>query len=272
MKTKIKTKAKRTPADSANTSLYKLVPNMMTIAALIAGMTSIQYAIDERWERAVLAIVIAAFIDAFDGAAARLLNASSRLGAELDSLSDFLCFGVAPATILYLWILQDAGKIGWITALAFAIAAALRLARFNAEDKESLASKPKPTKKSKAKKTGASGYFKGVPAPTSAGMTILPMILSFQFMDIALIEKIVTDYRYVAAWMILFAILMVSRIPTLSTKHIKLGPKLIVPVLALFGLMIAGLIHATWITLTIMGIVYGLSLPLAAMLSLKDRT
>ena len=250
-------KQKTPPVKTPKLAIYKLVPNMMTLAALIAGMTSIQYAIDERWERAVIAIVIAAFIDAFDGAAARLLNASSRLGAELDSLSDFLCFGVAPATIMYLWLLNDAEKFGWMTVLAFAIAAALRLARYNAEDK--LAMSEDSTKKS--------SYFKGVPSPTAAGMAILPMIISFEYADNPEIMGYITNTHYVSAWLILFAVLMVSHLPTFSSKNIRLHPALVIPVLALFALMIMGLIQETWFTLMIMGAVYAASIPLATIFS-----
>ena len=258
----VERKVKSKTSQSSSLALHKLVPNMMTIAALIAGMTAIQYAIDERWERAVIAIVIAAFLDAFDGAAARLFNATSRLGAELDSLSDFLCFGVAPATIMYLWLLADAGKFGWITALVFTVAVALRLARFNAEEKivnENAPDSKKPM------------FFKGVPAPTGAGMSLLPMIVSFEYMSFDIVQKFVTTPTYVSIWMLFFAVLMVSHIPTFSTKNVKLHPKLVVPVLALFGLMIVGLLHATWLTLTALGMLYALSVPFAYFTFLKVK-
>lgn len=258
---------KRTKA-AENTSpkrmaIQKLVPNMMTLAALTAGMTSIQYAIDERWERAVIAIVIAAFLDAFDGAAARVLNATSRLGAELDTLSDFLCFGIAPATIMYLWLLQDAGRVGWIVAVVFAIAVALRLARYNAEDKDEN-KKLIPAAKNQQ-------FFTGVPAPTGAGMAILPLILSFQFADAGWLNRLITTPDFVAIWMFLFAGLMISRLPTFSSKQIDLPAKMVVPLLAVFGLLIAGLIHATWITLTLMGVIYGLSIPLAVLTAYRQK-
>jgi|AntRauTorckE6833_2_1112554.scaffolds.fasta_scaffold21912_2 CDP-diacylglycerol--serine O-phosphatidyltransferase len=259
MRKKAVAKTKTSPKQMA---LQKLVPNMMTLAALTAGMTSIQYAIDERWERAVIAIVIAAFIDAFDGAAARVLNATSRLGAELDTLSDFLCFGIAPATIMYLWLLQDAGKVGWIVAVVFAIAAALRLARYNVEDKDE--------NKNLVPEAKSSRFFTGVPSPTAGGMALLPLILSFQFSDIAMVNRFVTTPDFVAIWMSLFAILMVSRLPTFSSKQVQLPSQMVVPMLAVFGLMIAGLIHATWITLTLMGVVYGLSIPLAVLLAYRQ--
>ena len=245
---------------NARMSLYRLVPNMMTLAAMTAGMTSIQYAIQGSWDKAVIAIIIAGFIDGFDGAIARLLSASSKLGAELDTLSDFLCFGVAPATIMYLWLLQDAGRIGWIVAVVFAIATALRLARYNVEDKD----KNKKLTSAAQKKT----YFTGVPSPTGAGMAMLPLIMSLQFAeDGSKFEAFTTSPEYVALWMLLFAVLMVSRVPTFSTKQLRLHPKMAVPLLAAFGLLIAGLIHATWITLIFMCSVYAISIPLAIYVS-----
>ncbi len=247
------------------TSFHKLVPNMMTIAAMCAGMSAMQFAIASRWEAAILAIVIAAFIDAFDGAAARLLNASSKLGAELDSLSDFLCFGVAPAMVLHLWSLHDGGRWGWIVALAFAIAVALRLARFNAMTKEENGEEAKQ------------GFFKGVPAPTGAGMAILPMIISFQIessnSNDAMLSflNILQSPIFVGAWMLLFAGLMVSRLPTFSTKQIHLPPKMVIPALAVFGLFVAGLINAPWPTLTLMGIGYGILIPISVFFAYKTE-
>ncbi len=260
-------KRKKHSDDSVNgrMSIYRLVPNMLTLAALTAGMTSIQYAIQGRWENAVIAIVIAGFIDGFDGAVARLMNASSKLGAELDTLSDFLCFGVAPATIMYLWLLQDAGKIGWIVAVVFAIAVALRLARYNVEDKEA----EKRESAADKKKT----HFTGVPSPTGAGMAMLPLIMSLQFAeDGHKFDAFMTSPEYVALWMLLFAVLMVSRIPTFSTKQVRLHPKMAVPLLGAFGLLIAGLIHATWITLIFMCTVYAISIPIASYVTYhKDK-
>ena len=111
--------------------LHKLLPNLLTLMALAAGMSAIQFAVRGMWEQAAFAVVVAAVLDSLDGATARLIKASSDFGAQLDSLSDFLSFGVAPAFILYIWVLDDAGKVGWIAVLVFAIATALRLARFN---------------------------------------------------------------------------------------------------------------------------------------------
>ena len=249
--------------DSKKLSLTRLVPNMLTLAALTAGMTSIQYAIQGRWDDALIAIVIAAFIDALDGAVARALKASSKLGAELDTLSDFLCFGVAPATVMYLWLLEDAGRIGWIVAVVFAIAGALRLARYNAEDK----AKPKI-----AADKSHSTYFTGVPAPMGAGMALLPLIMSLQFAENgSRFDAFTASPEYVALWMLLFAVLMVSRIPTFSTKQVRFHPKMAVPLLGAFGLLIAGLIHATWLTLILMGAVYAISIPAASYFAYRSE-
>ena len=247
------------PVQTTAQPFHKLVPNMVTICALCTGLTSIQFAINERWEAAVIAIVIAAFLDAFDGAVARLLNAQSQLGAELDTLSDFLCFGVAPALVLYLWSLQDIGRFGWMVCLIFAVASALRLARFNAMNKEG-------DEESTADSL-LDSYFVGIPAPTGAGMTILPLILSFlvQDTDYASQAEFLHSPYFVGAWALIFGALMVSRVPSFSTKQLKLPPKMVVPLLAVFGLMIAGLINAPWPTLALMGLIYALSIPAASL-------
>jgi CDP-diacylglycerol--serine O-phosphatidyltransferase len=228
--------------------LHKMIPNMITLTAMAAGMTGINFAIAGKWEKAVLAIVVAAFMDAFDGAAARLLKAQSKLGAELDSFSDFLCFGVAPAIIVFLWSLHDWARWGWPVALIFAMAVALRLSRFNiiAEDRDP----NDPLGK----------YFTGVPSPTGAGLCLLPMIVSFQ-MDAA-DAHLVSHPKVVALWTLVVAAMMVSNIPTFSSKQIRVPYKWKFPVLALFGVFIVGLINETWVTLTLMGVVYLFLLPL----------
>ncbi len=244
-------------------SIHKFIPNMITIAALCAGLTGIQFAIAGRWDDAVLAIVIAAFLDGFDGAAARLLKASSKLGAELDSLSDFLCFGVAPPLILHLWSLHDFGRIGWIVALVFTIACALRLARFNANMKsDEEEEKSEITKK---------GYFEGVPAPVGAGMALLPMIISFQLDKTGAFHQILSSPIVIGIWTLIIAGLMVSRIPTFSTKQVKLPQKFAIPLLACFGLLAAGLINAPWPTLTLMGVIYAGLIPIILYTAYKSK-
>lgn len=223
--------------------LKKLIPNMITLTSMVCGLTAIQEAIGADWANAAILIVIAAILDSIDGAIARLLNATSKFGAELDSLADFLSFGVAPATVMYLWILNDAGKIGWIAALVFAIAAALRLARFNATADE-------------REETPEWGryFFSGVPAPAGAGLALLPLILYMQLnMDLS-------HYGFasplIGLWTLMIAALMVSRIPTFSTKQVRLPALGTIPTLAIGGLILAMLVHALWMTLSAVILLY----------------
>lgn len=240
-------KSKKEETGVATMGLHRLIPNLMTLMALAAGLTAIQYAWDSNWERAVLAILVAVVLDTLDGAVARLLKATSEFGAQLDSLSDFLAFGVAPSIILYSWILQDSGKIGWMAMLIFAAACALRLARFNVSQKELPAWKK--------------GFFSGVPAPAGAGLALLPLIIWIQ--EPRFFEQFAFASPLVGLWTILIAGLMVSRIPTFSTKGFHLPPKFAMPALAFAALVIAALVHAPWQTLTIAAIFYMAAIPFA---------
>lgn len=232
----------------ATVAITRLIPNLLTLTALAAGLTAIQLSLDSYWDRAVIAIVIAAMLDALDGAVARLLKATSEFGAQLDSLSDFLAFGVAPAIILHTWVLEEAGKIGWIALLVFPAASALRLARFNV----SQGAKPPAWKK---------GFFAGAPAPAGAGLALLPLIIWLQFPDF--FEQFAYANPLVGLWVILIGGLMVSRIPTWSTKMIKLPAKMAMPMLAFAALVMAALIQAPWPTLTVLGLCYMAHIPFA---------
>jgi CDP-diacylglycerol--serine O-phosphatidyltransferase len=235
-------------------SLHKLIPNMITLAALASGMSSVKFAIAERWELAVIAVIAAMFMDGFDGAAARLLKASSKLGAELDSLSDFVSFGVAPAIVVYLWSLQGIGRWGWFICLVYAIALGLRLARFNVMKEEDDAP-DNPLNK----------YFTGVPAPVDALLCLLPMIVSFALDDHGTPGAWLRAPEVTGLWMLVTAGLAVSHIPTFSSKQVKVPWSMRVPALGLFGLMVAGLINDPWPTLTLIGAVYLALLPLSAL-------
>lgn len=228
--------------------LNRLIPNLMTLTAMAAGLAAIQFAWDNAWEKAVLAIMVAAILDALDGATARLLKATSEFGAQLDSLSDFLAFGVAPAIILYSWILEESGKVGWIAMIVFAAASALRLARFNATQ----------TKLPDWKKK----FFSGIPAPAGAGLALLPLIIWFQFPS-DLFNEMRFASPLVGLWTILIAGIMVSRIPTFSTKMIRLPEKLGMPALAFAALLMAALFHAPWQTLTVTSLFYIGMIPFA---------
>jgi CDP-diacylglycerol--serine O-phosphatidyltransferase len=221
--------------------ISRMIPNLLTLCALAAGLTAIQVSLDSNWDRAVVLIVVAAFLDALDGAVARLLKATSDFGAQLDSLSDFLAFGIAPSIILYTWVLQEAGKTGWIAMLVFSAASALRLARYNVSQNN----KPAPWKR---------GFFSGVPAPAGAGLALLPLIVWLQFPEF--FAQIAFANPLVGLWVIFVGALMVSRIPTWSTKQLKLPAKMAMPMLAFAALVMAALIHAPWQTLSIMAVLY----------------
>ncbi len=244
------------PERSGPIGLHRMIPNLLTLMALAAGMSAIQFAIHSRWEMSVLAIVAAAILDSMDGATARLIKATSDFGAQLDSLSDFLSFGVAPAFVLYLWVLGDAGRIGWIATLILAMACALRLARFNVMQMHA-AQRP----------AWARGFFAGVPAPAGAGLALVPMFLWFMAEDWFPGRHVFADLSsgtpLIALWTIFVAGLMVSRIPTFSTKQIKIPPRMAMPVLALAGLLIAALIHAPWPTLVAISALYIAMIPIS---------
>jgi len=226
--------------------LRRFLPNFLTLCALSAGLLSIQRAINGQWDHAVLLITFSAIVDTMDGALARLLRATSKFGAELDSLSDFLCFGIAPAFVLYLWTLHQAGPIGWIAVLIFAMCSALRLARFNTMSEID----PRPV--------WARKFFMGVPAPCGAGLILLPLIVQLQFPQLS---NMPSWTPLIGVWVILVGGLMVSKLPTLSTKQFKLPAVSTVPLLIVAVLFLAALIHMPWATLMVMGTMYALSIP-----------
>ena len=227
-------------------TMNRLLPNVLTMLALCSGMTAIRFAIEERWESAVVAIIIAAILDALDGRTARLLNGQSKFGAELDSLSDVVSFGVAPAMIVYLWSLKVSPSFGWVAALAFSVCMALRLARFNSK----LGENDLPAY--------AYNYFTGVPAPAGASVLLLPMVLDF------LVGPHVVDHPIIISlWTGIVALLLVSPMPTFSGKGLRVPHNMIVPVLALVGLLAAALVSAPWLTLLLVGLGYLASIPLS---------
>jgi CDP-diacylglycerol--serine O-phosphatidyltransferase len=222
-----------------------LLPNMLTVLALCAGLTSIRFALNENWPLAVTAILVAAVFDGLDGRLARLLKGTSKFGAELDSLSDFVCFGVAPGIVLYRWSLSEIGGIGWVLVLAFAVCCALRLARFNT----ALSDQNLPS--------WASNFFIGVPAPAAAGLVVLPLVVSFQGA-----EAFFRSPAIVAIFVVAVAFLMVSRIPTYSFKKMRVPREYILIVLIVVGLLAAVIWSYPWATLTLFGVLYIVAIPL----------
>ena len=202
-------------------SVNRMLPNVLTVLALCAGMTAIRFAISGDFPYAVFAIIVAGIFDGLDGRLARLLKSTSRFGAELDSLSDFISFGVAPAAVLYLWTMAALHSIGWAIVLFFAVCCALRLARFNTQ----LAAEPPPW---------AANFFSGAPAPAGAGLVMLPMFASFEWGDW------ITRSPYLnAVWITGIALLMVSTIPTVSLKRIRIPHDFVIPTLLGIGVMTA---------------------------------
>lgn len=225
-------------------SLHKLAPNVITVGALAAGLTAIRFAFEGRWQLAVTAILVAGVLDALDGRMARLLKSASDFGAELDSLSDVIAFGVAPAVVIYLWALNIGTGPGWIAALFFTVCCALRLARFNTS-----MNKLPPY---------AYNYFTGVPAPAGAALAILPMVISFEVGD-----GVVRHPMVAGSWLVVVGALMVSRLPTYSFKKSKVPQDYVLFVLVAAGLLVAGLAGAPWRTLIAVGVLYLCTLPFA---------
>ena len=198
--------------------LNSLIPNILTMLALCAGLTSVRFALDEKWEMSVIAILAAGVLDGLDGRMARLLNSASKFGAELDSLSDFVSFGVAPGLVLFLWTLESGlGGVGWIISLIFTVSCGLRLARFN-----SMLEEKQPA--------WASRYFTGIAAPAGASISLLFMVISFYTGDDFFRSPILN-----AAWMLFMAFMMASRIPTFSIKRIRIARRFIMLILLLVG-------------------------------------
>lgn len=235
--------------------LRMMAPNIVTILALCAGVSSIRYGINEQWAKAIICIFLSAFFDMLDGRVARMLNASSKFGAELDSLSDFVSFGVAPAIIIYQWTLFDFPRFGWLFALIFVIAMALRLARFNTMlDDDS-------------QESYWQNFFVGVPAPAAAALAIIPLIFSLEFPELSFLRS----NWFVSIVMTTVAFLMVSKIPTISTKKLKIPAWASIPLILAIVFFAHFAITQPWLTLGIMGMIYAISIPLSCMAFRKAK-
>jgi len=225
-----------------------LVPNIVTLIGLCAGLTAIRLGIEHRWDLAVAALVFAAFLDGIDGHVARLLKASSRFGAELDSLADFVNFGVAPAIIMFSWALEDLHSLGWIAVLVFAVCSALRLARFNV----SLDRTDAPA--------WQNAFFVGVPAPAGALILLLPIYAQDLGLQFPSLTPLVLLYT------LAIALLMVSNVPTFSLKMIgqRIPREHVLPVFVLAALFIALLLTYPSLTLAVGSVLYLALIPVSA--------
>jgi len=226
-------------------SIRTILPSVVTLFAFMAGLTAVKFALADKWELAVAAVIAAGVFDGLDGTVARLLKSTSRFGAELDSLSDVVAFGVAPAILLYLFVLNDLDRLGWAVALIYASAMALRLARFNARLDDDSA--PKKT----------SGFLTGVPAPMGAGLLLAPLMLEFAFG-----EKLLDGYALlVAAYALFIALLMVSTLPTISLKALRVPREWFIPALLVIAAVFTGLFARPWEVLLAIGAIYLAGLP-----------
>jgi CDP-diacylglycerol--serine O-phosphatidyltransferase len=227
------------------------MPNLLTLLGLCAGLTSIRYALDARWQNAAVAVVVAGVIDGLDGRLARLLKATSRFGAEFDSLSDFCSFGVAPALIMYIWAMHGSSRFAFMPCLMFAVCMALRLARFNA----ALETSPKPAY--------VQSFFTGVPAPAGAGIVLLPLFVWLEAQEQGWVRLAnVAQYPlFVASMLIGTSILLISTLPVWSFKNFKVPAEYVLPLLLGTGFFAALLVADAWLALAAAGLIYVLMLP-----------
>ena len=223
-----------------------MVPNLITVLAICAGLTGVRLAFEGRFETSVAMVLLAAFLDGIDGRVARLLKATSKFGAQMDSLADIVNFGVAPALVLYVFLLDQARSFGWIAAMMYAIAAGLRLARFNVMAEREV------------KAVWQSDYFVGVPAPAGAMLVLLPVYLGFLGVPA---EPV---FAYIGSvYTMLIGFFLVSRLPVYSGKSlgVRIRRDLVLPVLLILVLYVAFLMSFTWETMTLTALAYLAFLP-----------
>ncbi len=223
-----------------------ILPNILTIAGVCLGISSIKFSLDLNFKMAVIFITLAAILDALDGRIARLIKGTSDFGKELDSLTDFVSFGIAPAFIIYFWELNNYGKLGWAVTLIYSVCCVLRLARFNLT-------------KIKPEETWKQNYFEGVPSPIGALLILSPLVLQLTDINFFLLEK----KFFVPIFTLVIAILLISKVPTYSFKSIKIKPTLTVFILLGIGISLVTLMFFTFETLLMFSLIYILSIPIA---------
>ncbi len=222
-----------------------ILPNILTIAGVCLGISSIKFSLDLNFSMAVIFVTLAAILDALDGRIARLIKGTSEFGKELDSLTDFVSFGIAPAFIIYFWELNKYGKLGWAITLIYSVCCVLRLARFNLT-------------KYKTDESWKQNYFEGVPSPIGALLILSPLILQLTDFNFLLDKK-----YFVPIFTLIIAILLISKLPTYSFKKIKIKPALTVFILLGIGISLVTLMFFTFETLFIFCLLYILSIPMA---------
>ena len=225
-------------------SLGWFLPNLMTVASLSFGLTGLRFAFVGKWPEMLFMIVLAILFDTLDGRIARLLRSTSKFGAQLDSLSDAVVFGMVPAISLYLWGLQPGNKIAWAATLFFCICSVLRLARFNSEIQEE-------TDKS-------STFFTGIPMPAAGFLVLLPLVAHLEFKF-----DFLRDWKLIAAWMIIVGFGSISIIPTFAGKKLIMPRRFAVPLLSSFAIIAAAILIKPWLVWMILSVLYILHIPVA---------
>ena len=220
-----------------------ILPNILTLIGVCLGISSIKFSIDQNYSMAVVFVLFAALLDALDGRVARLIKGTSEFGKELDSLTDFVSFGIAPAFIIYFWELNKYGKIGWAITLIYSVCCVLRLARFNLTEYSE-------------KDSWKNNYFEGVPSPAGGILILLPLI--FELSEFNYNVKIIVPYIT-----IIIAFLLISKIPTFSLKKISIPPKFTIFILFGFGVIFVSLMFFTFQALFLLGLIYFLSVPVS---------
>ena len=229
---------------SAKKTRY-LLPNILTLGGVCLGISSIKFSIDGNFNLAVTLILFASILDALDGRVARLIKGTSEFGKELDSLTDFVSFGIAPVLILYFWELNNYGKLGWAIALIYSVCCVLRLARFNLTKFDN-------------QEEWKNNFFEGIPSPAGGILILTPLIYELSDLNLNLNMSNITPYLT-----ILVALLLVSKVPTLSLKKITISPKTTIFLLLVIGLIFIALLFYTFETLLIFSLIYLLSIPVS---------
>jgi len=222
-----------------------LLPNILTLGGVCLGISSIKFSIDGNFSLAVTFILFAAILDTLDGRIARLIKGTSEFGKELDTLTDFVSFGIAPVFILYFWELNIYGKLGWAITLIYSVCCVLRLARFNLT-------------KINENQEWKNNFFEGVPSPAGGLLILMPLIYELSNLNLNIDIKSFTPYLTV-----FIAILLVSKVPTLSLKKIAISSKATVFLLLVVGIIFIALLFYTFKTLLIFGLIYLISIPVS---------
>ena len=230
-----------------------LLPNILTLGGVCLGISSIKFSIDGNFNLAVTLILLAAILDSLDGRVARLIKGTSEFGKELDSLTDFVSFGIAPVFILYFWELNNYGKLGWAIALIYSVCCVLRLARFNLT-------------KIEIQQDWKNNFFEGIPSPAGGLLILMPLIYDLSELKLNLNIKSLTPY-----FTVLVALLLVSKIPTLSLKKISISSKTTIFLLLFVGLIFISLLFYTFETLLAFGLIYLISIPISVVIFKKQQ-